>query len=182
MRLTVIAAILSVMIVPHVSGNTVDIAHLKVTNLWDEPRTIAEICGGQTLIIYICRPDLTTCREGAVFIDSQQARIASAGARPVCIFLGDPETVRELALRLDLKVEIYVDSDEVFYEEVLDQRILPAIVAVDGSGRRFAIRYGGGESLAANLDSLLDELPHRRNWYRIAIVGIVIVAAILWFR
>ncbi len=153
---------------------------LAVTDLWDVPHRLGEISAGRVLVIYFCKPEVEECREGAVYFDSQATRITAAGAKPICVFTGSPERIRDLALNLDLEIPIYVDSG-LIYQQVLEQKIVPAIIVFDRSGQKTIILYGGGESLATNLDSILGKIsPHSRSYILVVVIALIGTALILF--
>ena len=150
-----------------------------VTDLWDMSHTLGEICGGQRTLIFLCDPDRSTCREGAVYFDSQAERIQGKLIRPVCLFKGDAEAVRTHALALDLAVPVYIDAEGHAYEALLDQKILPALVLMDEGGNVSRTIYGGGQSLDNNLDIILKEgswLSRRR--LLLTVIPLAAIAAV----
>jgi hypothetical protein len=139
-------------------------ADLTFTDLWDTPRTLRSICDAERTLLFVCEPDLATCREGAVFFDSQADRIRSHRIEPACIFVGSPEEVRDAVLRMDIGISVYIDSEGKIFEELIGQRVLPAMALLDSSCNVTRTLYGGGESLPNNLNLITADTrpsPHR---------------------
>lgn len=152
---------------------------LTIEDLWDNPHKVSEISEGKTLLIYICKPEIIECREGAIYFDTNAYRIRQVGARPVCVFLGNPENVREVAVSLSLRIPIFVDRNAFFFNKISDERILPAMVAIDKDGKRIAIVYGGGEALATNLERILDKISQDHTWRLAAFIAVAAAAILL---
>jgi hypothetical protein len=149
-----------------------------VQDLWDIPRSIESVCSGQTTLVFLCNLGVSTCREGAVYFDSQSDSIEASGIQAVCIFIGRPRDVRQAVLDLDLDVQAYIDEDRLFYEKVLEQKVLPALILLDGDGEVITTIYGGGESLDHNLRAVIPAAPeqapqaqpvrtHRWRWFAV---------------
>jgi hypothetical protein len=154
-----------------------------VSDLWDMPHTLGSICDGQRTLIFMCNPDKSTCREGAVYFDSQAARIQGKLIRPICLFTGNPEDVRNHALALDLGVPVYIDSEDRAYEALLDQKVLPAMVLLDEGGNVTRTIYGGGQSLDNNLGIILKEQGWlSRRTLILTAIPLAVVAALLLIR
>jgi hypothetical protein len=118
-------------------------------------RTLEGICAGRKTLIFFGDPDLITCREGAVYFDSKAGRIEARGIRPVCLFRGDPEAVRNYVLALHLEVPVYIDPEGKASDALFDQKALPAMALLDGNGNTLRTIYGGGQSLANNLEIMI---------------------------
>jgi hypothetical protein len=125
--------------------------------------TLKSICDGHRTLIFICNPNLSTCREGAVYFDSKAGRIEARRLRPVCLFIGHPEAVRTYVLALHLEVPVYIDPEGRAAEALLDQKILPAMALLDGNGNVIRAIYGGGQSLDNNLEIMLGEQGEQRE-------------------
>ena len=155
---------------------------IVLTDLWDGPHLLKDICGGRSTILYVCDTDAGICREGAVFFDARAKGIMAHGFQAVLIFIGTPADVRELVLSTGIVQPVYVDSGSRLFGGLVDEEILPALVLVDGDGRRIRTMYGGGESLDGNIAALLEESPHEgRKWWLVAIPVIAATAAVLVF-
>lgn len=153
-----------------------------LTDLWDGPHLLKDICGGRPTILYVCDTEASLCREGAVFFDAKANDIEAHGFQAVLIFIGKPSDVRELVLGTRIVQPVYVDSERGLFGGLLDEEILPALVLVDGDGRRIRTMYGGGESLDGNLAALLEGNRHDgRRWWLIAIPVVAAVAAVMVF-
>jgi hypothetical protein len=130
---------------------------LLLTDLWDSPRSLDDICDGQATIMFICDTELTVCREGAVFFDTMADGIEAEGLRAVLVFTGPAAEARAFALKTRILHSIFVDSDGKVFDSLLDQEVLPALVLVDKDGRHLRTLYGGGESLDGNIAMLLED-------------------------
>ncbi len=150
-------------------------------DLWDMPHSLAGICNGANTLLFMCDPGMATCREGAVYFDSRTDEIWAHEVQPACLFIGRPQDVRQIVLTLDLDVPVYIDADREVYENLLDQRILPAMILLDGNGNVIKTIYGGGESLDSNLRIILGEPEDGGHWRLIlslvaaAVVGIILI-------
>jgi hypothetical protein len=152
-----------------------------LTDLWDSPYRLEDIGRDHPAILFICDIDLSVCREGAVFFDTRAGQIEERGFRAALIFLGRPADVREFALRTQLNLPIYIDSDRSVFNSLLGEKVLPALVLLDPGGRKVRTLYGGGESLEGNISALLQERPEPgRRWWLI-LIPVVVVAALLPF-
>jgi hypothetical protein len=153
---------------------------LVLTDLWDSPHRLADICRGRSTVFFVCDTELSLCREGAVFFDARADEIEARGLRAALIFTGQPAAVRDFALRAEVYHSVYVDSDLRVFDTLLDKKILPALVLVDGEGRHVKTLYGGGESLEGNISIMIDNGADRyRRWWLILIP--VVVIAVLPF-
>lgn len=132
-----------------------ELPDLDVTDLWDYPANLHSIAASGTTLFFICDPKVKECREGAVFIENRSSDIIAAGARLVMLFRGGAADVRRAALDMDLDSDIYIDEDGHVIEAILDEEILPALVLVSSGGAVLAAVYGGGESLAGNIEQVL---------------------------
>lgn len=131
-------------------------------------------------MFFICDTELSVCREGAVFFDSRTDEIEAHGFRAALIFTARPAEVRDFALRTGIHGQVYVDSGRRVFDTLLGQKVLPALVLVDGEGRHVRTLYGGGESLEGNISILLQDGEDRdRRWWLILIP--IALAAILPF-
>jgi hypothetical protein len=134
-----------------------------VTDLWDMSHTLKSICDGRRTLVFLGDPDLITCREGAVYFDSKAGRVEARGIRPICLFIGDPEVVRNYVLALHLEIPVYIDPEGRAYEALFDQKVLPAMALLDGNGNVVRTIYGGGQSLANNLEIMLREQAEQKK-------------------
>jgi hypothetical protein len=132
------------------------------------------------MVFFICDIELSVCREGAVFFDSRAEEIEAHGLRAALILTAPPAEVRDFVLRTRIDRPVFVDSGRRVFETLLSEKILPALVLVDGEGKQVRTLYGGGESLEGNIAILLGESEHaNRRWWPVLIA--VAVAAILPF-
>ena len=152
-----------------------------VSDLWDMPHDLHSICDGERTLLFVCDPKITTCREGAVHFDSQSRRIKARKIRPACIFTGSPREVRDAVLALDLSVPVYVGTDREVFGNLVDQKVLPAMVLLDRGGTVIKTLYGGGESLDYNLRILLEE-ESRGGGLRLLLilVPLAVIGAVLF--
>lgn len=159
-----------------------------VKDLWDMPHNLESICDGQETLLFLCDLSISTCREGAVFFDNQADSIKAGGILPVCIFVGKPSNIRQAVLNLDLDLPAYIDEGGLIYENLLDQKVLPALVLLDGTGNVVRIVYGGGESLDHNLRIIMPtrssedvdrETGKSRRWRWIAVLASAVAVAVL---
>lgn len=132
-----------------------ELADLEVLDLWDYPENLAALVEDGSTVFFICDPGLKECREGAVFIESRAARIREAGLRPVMLLRGSGPDVRKAALEMDLDTPIYIDEEGGVIDALLDQEILPALLLASKEGTVVETVYGGGDSLAGNLERIL---------------------------
>ena len=132
-----------------------DLPDLDVTDLWDYPENLRAIVADGTTLFFICDPKVKECREGAVFIENRTPGITGAGAKLVMLFRGGAAEVRRAALDMDLDSDIYIDEDGHVIDALLDEDILPALVLVSSDGTVLEAVYGGGESLAGNIEQVL---------------------------
>lgn len=157
---------------------------VEVSDLWDMPLTLGEVCNGTETLLFVCDLSLQQCREGAVYFDAQAKAIRANGFRPGCLFIGRPDEVRGYALALDLDVPVYIDSEARVFREMLDQRIMPVLVLLDGEGKLVRSVYGGGESLDHNLSLILEREPvaepapgpSRSKWLLLALAAAAVAA------
>lgn len=149
-------------------------------DLWDMPHSLESICGGQRTLLFLCNPGISTCREGAVHFDSQARAIRAEGIQPACLFIGPPRDVRSAVLTLDLIIPVYVDPDGRVCEDLVGQKVLPAMVLLDGSGNVIRSVQGGGESLDNNLKIIIGERRERPAWrFLFALLPLVVIATVL---
>jgi hypothetical protein len=151
------------------------------------PLTLGSVCNGKQTLLFVCDLGLQQCREGAVYFDTQAQAIRDRGFQPGCLFIGRPDEVRRYALALDLDVPVYVDTEAKVFRDVLDQRIMPVLMLLDGDGHLVRSVYGGGESLDHNVSLILE--PERgtepgpelsgRKWLWLAIGAAAVVALVL---
>jgi hypothetical protein len=132
-----------------------ELPDLEVTDLWDYPENLRDIVARGNTLFFICDPEVKECREGAVFIETRESSIYEAGLKLVLLFQGAPAEVRRAALDMDLDSDIYIDEDGQVIDAILDEGILPAILLVSQDGTVLDAVYGGGESLAGNIDQIL---------------------------
>lgn len=132
-----------------------ELPDLDVTDLWDYPRRLRSIAAEGSTLFFICDPDVKECREGAVFFDSRVTSIREAGFRPVLLFSGKPADVRSAVLKMGLDSPVYVDEHGRAIESMMEQEVLPALLLAEGSGEVLDVVYGGGESLAGNIEQIL---------------------------
>ena len=152
-----------------------------LTDLWDGPVDLSRVCGGRETLLLICDPGVATCREGAGYFDSKAAMIKAGDIRPALILIGSPPEIRDVVLRLAIGVPVYIDATESVFESLLDKRILPALVLLDGGGEAVRSIYGGGDSLDGNIRALTETRDGGgRNWWLI-IIPVAVVLAILPF-
>jgi hypothetical protein len=160
---------------------------VEVSDLWDTPLTLGEVCNGAETLVFVCDLDLKQCREGAVYFDTRAEAIKARGFTPCCLFVGQPQEVRRHVLSLDLGIPAYIDSDGGIFKDVLDQRIMPALMLLDGNGNLVRTVYGGGESLDHNLALMLEpepaiepgSQPSGRGWLWILLPAAVVAAVVL---
>jgi hypothetical protein len=156
-----------------------------VIDLWDMPHSLESICSGRSVLFFLCDPDLRTCREAAVHFDSQAERIEAMEIEPIFLFRGRAENVRDAVLALDLSVPVYIDPDGQVFEAFLNQKVLPAMMLLDGRGNVVRTIYGGGQSFDNNLRIILGEQEvktGRRRGLRLlfTLLPVVVIAAVLF--
>jgi hypothetical protein len=150
-----------------------------LTDLWDHPRAIGTIAAGRSTIFFVCEADLEVCREGAVFFDSRAGEIEARGLGAALIFAGPPAGTREFVLRSKITQPVYIDPTGRIFGTLVEQKVLPALVLVDGKGRHLKTLYGGGESLEGNLGILLAQGSAKgRRWWLI-VLPVAVAAAVL---
>jgi hypothetical protein len=162
-------------------------SEVEVSDLWDMPITLRDVCNGTETVLFVCDLGLQECREGAVYFDSRAKAIRTRGFRPGCLFVGRPDEIRGYALTLDLDVPVYVDSEARVFREVLEQMIMPVLVLLDGEGNLVRSVYGGGESLDHNLSLILEPEPvteprpgpSRGKWLLLALAAAVAAIAVI---
>jgi hypothetical protein len=128
---------------------------LIITDLWDQPLGLKDVCKGRETLLLVCDPATVDCREGAVYLDSRTAWIRAQGAEPACLFIGSPPEIRDVALALDLGMPIYIGSRQDVLGGLIGQKVLPAILVLGPDGSVARTVYGGGESLDNNLRIVL---------------------------
>ncbi len=178
MKLSIIALLL-LLFPQNLFATETDLSNFALVDLWDNSHKISEISQGKTLLIYLCKPELSECREGAIYFESLAFRIRAKGAEPICVFLGKPEQVRDVAVDLGLRMPVFIDPSGSFFGAALDQRILPALIAIDTKGRRIATVYGGGDALATNLDVILAKISRDHKWLLITLIAVVTTTIVL---
>jgi hypothetical protein len=163
-------------------------SELVVRDLWDMPHSLESICNGQETLLFLCDLSISTCREGAVYFDNRADGIKAGGIRPVCVFVGKPSNIRQAVLNLDLALPAYIDERGLMYENLLDQKVLPALILLDGTGNVVRIVYGGGESLDHNLRIIMPirtredvdrEAGKSRRWRWIAVLATAVAVGVL---
>lgn len=143
-------------------GTAAELPDLEVTDLWDYPENLRSIAADGVTLFFICDPGVKECREGAVFIENRTESIRDAGAELVLLFRGAAADVRSAALDMDLDSDIYIDEGGHVIDAILDEEILPALLLVSSDGTVLESVYGGGESLAGNIERVLQrEAPER---------------------
>ena len=173
---------LLLLLMPLVAARAAEGPDVVLTDLWDAPHTLKNICAGRPTILFVCDTEASICREGAVFFDARAKDIVTHGFQAVLIFIGNPADVRELMLSTGIVQPVYVDSGRRLFGGLIDEEILPALLLLDGDGRRIRTMYGGGESLEGNIAALLQENRHEgRRWWLIAIPVVAAAAAVLVF-
>jgi hypothetical protein len=176
-----VLALLFLVISPAVT-QAVEAPSMVLTDLWDGPHLLKDICGGRPTILYVCDTEASVCREGAVFFDARAKDIMAHGVQAILIFIGSPAGVRDLVITTGIIQPVYVDSGRRLFGGLLDEEILPALVLVDGDGRRIRTMYGGGESLDGNISMLLEERRHEgHRWWLIALPVVAAAAAVVIF-
>ena len=128
---------------------------LVVLDLWDYPAEFSTIYEEGPALFFICDLGAKECREGAVFFESRAANIREAGVQPIFLFRGDPAVVRSTVLSMNLDTPVYIDRSGDVIDGILEQEVLPALMlaAPDGTGMKTV--YGGGDSLAGNIERIL---------------------------
>jgi hypothetical protein len=132
-----------------------ELPDLEVKDLWDYPESLRAIVARGTTLFFICDPGVKECREGAVFIENRASSIREAGLRPVLLLRSSGPDVRSAALEMDLDTPIYIDEDGHVIGSMLSQDVLPALLLASPDGTIIDTVYGGGESLAGNLEQIL---------------------------
>lgn len=185
MAAVILAAVIATLWGPCLAGSD-----YVVHDLWDIPHTLESICKGQKTLLFLCDLKASTCREGAVYFDSQSDSIKAGAVRPICVFIGKPIDVRQAVLNLDLRTPVYIDEGGLIYEGLLDQKVLPAMILLDETGSLIRIIYGGGESLDHNLRTVMPisagddvdtgpEKGHRWLWVVVLVSAAAVTALIL---
>lgn len=155
-------------------------ADIVIADLLDRPVQLRALPAGEPVLLFVCDPALTKCREGAVHFDSQVERIEKRGIRPVCVLLASPQDAREAALRMELHVPVFVDSARAIPKTLIRQEVLPAMVLLDGKGNVAKIMLGGGESLDGNLTAML-ETRNGHHWLVLSILITLAASGIILF-
>jgi hypothetical protein len=154
--------------------------NLVVTDLWDSPHRLIDICDGRATIFFICDTQSSVCREGAVFFDTRADEIETEDLGTALLLVGEPAQARAFTLNTGIDQPVFVDSARRVFDTLLDQEVVPALVFLDGEGRHVRSLYGGGESLEGNIAVLLEEgRGNRRRWWLVLIP--IAVAALLPF-
>ncbi len=166
-------------------GAALCLAAPALTDLWDATVDLPRLCAGDTTLLFICDPDLATCREGAVYFDSKAGMMRDEDVRPVIVLIGDPAGIREVVLDLDLRVPVFIDQGESVFGSILNERVLPALVLMDADGEVLDTIYGGGDSLDGYIKALIGpgigtETETQEdggfNWWLIAVPAAVALA------
>jgi hypothetical protein len=144
---------------PAASSCAEHLPDLAVADLWDAPHNLRAIAAEGSTLFFICDTAVKECREGAVFFDNRSSEIQRAGVLPVFIFRGDPADIRTAVLKMDLASPVYIDQGGRLIEKVLEHHILPALVLAAPDGSILETVYGGGESLAGNIETVLEREP-----------------------
>jgi hypothetical protein len=153
---------------------------LVLTDLWDGPHRLDDICDGRMTILFVCDTELSVCREGAIFFDTRADEIEAEGLRAALVLTGQPAEARAFALRTRIDLPVFVDSGRQVFDKLLHQEVLPALVLMDGEGQHVKTLYGGGESLEGNIIILIEEgVSKGRRWWLILIP--IALAALLPF-
>jgi hypothetical protein len=162
------------------SGAAEPPAGIMITDLLDRPVDLRTLPAGRTMLLFVCDPALTRCREGAVYFDTQAGRIEERKIHPACVLLASLEDAREAAFRMDLHVPVFVDSARTITETLISQKVLPAMVLLDGDGNVIKITLGGGESLDGNLTAML-ETRHGHHRLLLSILITLALSGIILF-
>jgi hypothetical protein len=150
----------------------------QLTDLWDAPQDIENICDGRRTLAFICDLEIKECREGAVYFDSQADLIRDHDIQPICIFTGQPSDVRAAVLNLDLGVPVYIDRGGTVFGTILEFEMVPAMVLFKGNGSTMRTAYGGGESLAGILEAMMR--AKSSAWLLMLVATpVILIAAIL---
>jgi hypothetical protein len=152
-----------------------------LTDLWDSPHRLEDICNGRAMILFICDTELSVCREGAVFFDTRADAIESEGLRAILVLTGQPADARTFALTTGIGEPVYVDSERRVFGSLLDQEVVPALVLVDAGGRHVRTLYGGGESLEGNILLLLDEAAGKGSRWWLILIPFTLIAMLPFF-
>jgi hypothetical protein len=142
------------------------------------PVTLSMIPGGKASLCYVCDPSEVTCREGAVYFDSQAHRIKRKNIRPVCIFVASYEAARQEAARMGLAVPVFADASRAIPGRLIGQEIMPALILLDAKGDVSRVIVGGGESLDANISAML-EIGGSSRWTLITIAAPLVALAVI---
>jgi len=146
------------------------------------PVSMKMIPGGRPALFYVCDPAEITCREGAVYFDTQAGRIKRRNIQPVCVFVASLEIAGREAARMGLTVPVYADASRTIPDRLIGQEIMPALILLDGKGNVSHVLVGGGESLDTNISTML-EAGRRWYWTELAIaaslvaLGVILAAA-----
>ena len=151
----------------------------EIYDFWDMPVDLETICDGSEALVFICNLDVAICREGAIHFDSRAPHIRAQGLRPVAIFIGRPEDVREAVVNLDLHVPVYIDPHGWILSRPGGQSVVPALARLDTDGTVARTVYGGGEVLDDNIELLLAGRSRRFPWKTIGLGVVVVIGIIL---
>ena len=140
------------------------------------------IPGGRPALFYVCDPAEVTCREGAVYFDTQAGRIKRKNIQPVCVFVASFEVTGQETARMGLTVPVFADAAGAVPDRLIGQQIMPALILLDGRGNVSRVLVGGGESLDTNISTMLGA-GRRWYWTELAIaaslvaLGVIVAAA-----
>lgn len=146
------------------------------------PISMSMIPGGRPALCYVCDPSEVTCREGAVYFDSQAGKIRRKNIQPVCIFVASLDVAGSETAKMGLAVPVFADVSRAIPDRLIGQEIMPALILLDGEGNVSRVIVGGGESLDTNISTMLAEGGSKR-WTSIWIVaplvalGVILIAA-----
>jgi hypothetical protein len=172
-----------------------ELPDLELTDLWDSSRSLRSVAAQGTTLFFICDPGVKECREGAVFFESRASSMREAGIRPALIFRGKAPDVRSAVLNMDLDNPVYIDEDGHVIDSMLDQEVLPALLLAAPDGTVLKTVYGGGESLAGNIEQVIkpgtpEALPPQvaragkeasGRWkYLVAAVALVVIGVVIF--
>jgi hypothetical protein len=140
-----------------------ELPDLEVSDLLDYPVNLRSIAARETTLFFICDPALKECREGAVFFESRARAIRQAGIRPVLLLRGKGPEVRNTVLNMGIGSPVYIDADGRAVAAMLDEDVMPALLLARPGGEVIETVYGGGESLAGNIQNLSQRESHEQE-------------------